>query len=192
MSIFMGPQYRTAFVPAACKTPCMGSAAPCLAGLAIVLVLVGCGGQEDESVPLGTPTTPATIQEAETSTVEVGPATTIGGEPPLASDSFRMPSGNIGCRTGEGFLRCDILSGLKPEPEGKCQLDWTGLSLSATGPAEPVCAGDTAYDTGGPVLEYGHAWQRGEFYCASTTSGLRCVRNDGPGFFLSRRRWEAH
>jgi hypothetical protein len=104
---------------------------------------------------------------------------------------FRMPSGNIGCAfvARGASLRCDILSGLRPEPRGRCELDWTGLNVAATGRARPTCAGDTAVDRRAPVLRYGRSWRRGGVTCLSRTIGLRCRNRAGHGFFLSRERW---
>ena len=109
-------------------------------------------------------------------------------------ETFRMPSGNIACGyiTGVGpvTLRCDILSGLKPEPRGRCQNDWTGLSMGR-GTARPTCAGDTVYDRRARVLKYGSVWKRGPFTCVSLLIGLSCVNTTGHGFFLSKERWVA-
>jgi hypothetical protein len=108
--------------------------------------------------------------------------------------SFRMPSGNIACGYSTDFgpvtLRCDILSGLRPEPRGRCELDWTGLSMGR-GSARPTCAGDTVYDRKAPVLRYGTVWKRGPFTCVSLLIGLSCVNSTGHGFFLSKERWVA-
>jgi hypothetical protein len=108
--------------------------------------------------------------------------------------SFRMPSGNIACGYSTDFgpvtLRCDILSGLRPEPRGRCELDWTGLSMGR-GSARPTCAGDTVYDRKAPVLKYGGVWKRGPFTCVSLLIGLSCVNSTGHGFFLSKERWVA-
>ena len=108
--------------------------------------------------------------------------------------SFRMPSGNIACGYSTDFgpvtLRCDILSGLRPEPRGRCELDWTGLSMGR-GSARPTCAGDTVYDRKAPVLKYGSVWKRGPFTCVSLLIGLSCVNSTGHGFFLSKERWVA-
>ena len=77
---------------------------------------------------------------------------------------FRTPSANIGCVSssdpglGGPYLRCDILSGLKPKPAKPrgCNLDWGfGFELHATGSAKTVCAGDTAVDRRAKVLRYG-------------------------------------
>ncbi len=108
--------------------------------------------------------------------------------------SFRMPSGNIACGYSTDFgpvtLRCDILSGLRPEPRRRCELDWTGLSMGR-GSATPTCAGDTVYDRKAPVLRYGSVWKRGPFTCLSLLIGLSCVNSTGHGFFLSKQRWVA-
>jgi len=107
---------------------------------------------------------------------------------------FRMPSGNIACAYFTGFgpvtLRCDILSGLKPRPSRRCDLDWTGLSMGR-GSATPTCAGDTVYDRRASVLTYGSVWRRGPFTCISLLIGLSCVNSTGHGFFLSKERWVA-
>ncbi len=108
--------------------------------------------------------------------------------------SFRMPSGNIACGYSTDFgpvtLRCDILSGLRPEPRRRCELDWTGLSMGR-GTARPTCAGDTVYDRKARVLKYGSVWKRGPFTCVSLLIGLSCVNSTGHGFFLSKERWVA-
>lgn len=108
--------------------------------------------------------------------------------------TFRLPSGNIGCSgfVGAGrrpsYLRCDILSGLRPQPRQPCELDWTGYSLRPTGRARPVCAGDTAYDNRARVLRYDSTWRQGAYVCGSGRMGLRCKNREGRGFVLSRAR----
>lgn len=107
---------------------------------------------------------------------------------------FRTPSGNIGCagsvaaRGLPSFLRCDILSGLQPQPRAACRLDWTGFSLMSKGAARPVCAGDTVYDRRAPIVRYSTAWKQKGLTCRSRRSGLRCTNAAGRGFFLSRAR----
>jgi hypothetical protein len=108
---------------------------------------------------------------------------------------FRTPTSNIGCvyssepgRTGP-YLRCDILSGLKPKPRrpNGCTVDWTfGFQMNRTGRARTVCAGDTAVNTHAKVLRYGHKWTAGGFSCTSRRTGLRCRNRSGHGFSLSR------
>jgi uncharacterized protein DUF6636 len=101
---------------------------------------------------------------------------------------FQMPSKNVGCiyEPSSQVMRCDILSGLVPEPTEPCPVDWTGFVLEETGPAQPSCAGDTVYDAGAPVLDYGERWSRGRLACESLQTGLRCENEDGHGFTLAR------
>ena len=104
---------------------------------------------------------------------------------------FQLPSRNIGCAYGTSptYLRCDIRSGLKPAPRGKCDLDWTGLQITPTGRARPTCAGDTALLPNAPVLAYGRTWRRGGIACTSRRTGLRCRNRAGHGFTLARQAW---
>lgn len=108
----------------------------------------------------------------------------------LSGVKFQTPSGNIHCRQSGRTLRCDILSGLKPEPKKRCELDWTGLSLGREGRARPQCAGDTVADHDAPVLEYGDQWQRNGRRCVSLESGLHCSNFGGWHFKLSREDWD--
>jgi hypothetical protein len=114
-------------------------------------------------------------------------------QPELRSASFRTPSTNIACRSyrfgGRTFLRCDIRSGLRPQPRRRCQLDWTGLQLSSRDRATPSCAGDTVYHARAPILRYGRRWSRGGISCVSRTTGLTCRNRSGRGFVLARERW---
>jgi hypothetical protein len=108
---------------------------------------------------------------------------------------FRTPSSNIYCAYNapqgahRATLRCDLLSGLNPAPRRRCELDWTGIALSATGRAAAQCAGDTVADRRLPVLGYGSTWRRGRFTCVSRRPGLTCRNRSGHGFFLSRGAW---
>lgn len=107
---------------------------------------------------------------------------------------FQTPSKNIACGYATGFgpasLRCDIRSGLRPEPRGACELDWTGVSMNATGRARPACAGDTVASPSAYVLHYGRMWARTGFMCLSSRIGLMCTNRTGNGFFLSKERWQ--
>ena len=150
----------------------------------LVLTLAACGGGSTETVTV----VGATQTVVDTVTVE--PVPTISTTTPaLTSRTLQMPSKNIGCTEGEGVLVCDILSGLRPEPKKQCELDWTGMEMETLGPAQPRCAGDTAYDQSAPVLEYGTAWSRGGFTCVSMSNGLECRNRENHGFLLSRERW---
>jgi len=150
----------------------------------LVLTLAACGGGSTETVTV----VGATQTVVDTVTVEPVPTITTT-TPALTSRTLQMPSKNIGCTEGEGVLVCDILSGLRPEPKKQCELDWTGMEMETLGPAQPRCAGDTAYDQSAPVLEYGTAWSRGGFTCVSMSNGLECRNRENHGFLLSRERW---
>ena len=127
-------------------------------------------------------------------------ASLAGGGPGRAASQpsvlvhFRTPSHNIGCAitlpapSYPASLRCDILSGLRPEPKRRCELDWTGYFLPSTGAARPVCAGDTIYDQRARILRYGETWRRGAYVCRSRRTGLHCTNRGGRGFVLSRAR----
>ena len=136
-----------------------------------------------------------TPDESPSAIVEPNPGTDKGSDQaPLDSDSFIMPSRNIGCGylsvEGDNLLRCDILSGLDPPPDKPCDLDWTGAVMGAQGRAREQCAGDTIFDASAPVLDYGRTWSQDGITCTSSESGLGCQNDDGHGFFLSRARWE--
>lgn len=151
--------------------------------LAPVLAAVACGGQEAVTVTV-------TGRQPPPETVTVEPMPTITATTPaLTSPTFQMPSKNIGCAASEGVLVCDILSGLKPEPKSNCELDWTGMEMERLGPAQPRCAGDTAYVQSAPVLQYGASWSRDGFTCLSQESGLQCRNRENHGFLLARRTW---
>ena len=154
--------------------------------LGLVLAAAACGGGTTETVTVtGTPQT-----ETNTVTVTLEPESTIStSAPPLKTPTFQMPSKNIGCATSEGVLVCDILSGLKPEPKQKCELDWTGMEMEGLGPSQPRCAGDTAYVQSAPVLHYGSTWSRDGFTCVSQENGLQCRNKENHGFLLARNAW---
>ena len=107
---------------------------------------------------------------------------------------FQTPSKNIGCLVSPaegrraGYLRCDILSGVRPQPRGTCELDWTGYSMQGRGAARPTCAGDTVYAQRARILRYGTIWKQVDFVCRSQRTGLRCTNAAGRGFVLARAR----
>jgi hypothetical protein len=149
------------------------------------------GGGMGEAAPTQATTddTPGTTTVVET----VEPTVTVAPDPPPSSSlAFQTPSRNIGCMYSPEFgtLRCDILSGLQPEPEGVCQLDWTGIAMTRTGTARVQCAGDTVYDRDARVVAYGTTWARAGITCLSRPTGLRCTNERDHGFFLSRARWD--
>ena len=108
-----------------------------------------------------------------------------------AGSFFQLPSRNIGCayNANPAVLRCDIRSGLKPQPRRRCELDWTGLAIAPRGRPTPTCAGDTAILPEAPVLSYGRTWRRNGIACRSRVTGLRCTNRSGHGFTLARQGW---
>jgi hypothetical protein len=120
------------------------------------------------------------------------------GASAASPNSFRLPSGNIGCIysdasvTGHAWLRCDIRFGLRPEPKRVCELDWTGIVFPTASKPKPECAGDTAIDQRARVIPYGGRWTRGGYTCFSQRVGLRCTRRNGHGLFLSRTSWRVY
>jgi hypothetical protein len=153
----------------------------------LVLVLAtACGGGGTETVTVSqTETVTRTVTEAATTPV----TDTAPSQPGASSATFQMPSRNIGCLFDFQRLRCDILSGLEPEPEEDCEFDWVGLDMGVTGPAAPNCGSDTVYDAGAPMLEYGETWSRGGIVCESDESALTCTNRDGSEFTLARGIW---
>lgn len=104
--------------------------------------------------------------------------------------SFRSPSGNIGCVMFEGGARCDIRKRewSPPSRPASCpeQVDFgQGLSVEHTGEASVVCAGDTALDPSAAPLEYGEASELGGTQCISRSEGITCANHSGHGFFIS-------
>lgn len=128
----------------------------------------------------------------------IGAALALASSSSAAYQAFRTPSGNIGCIyakfAGEpAYLRCDILTRLKPLPRrpASCPdyVEWGyGYWMGKKSKARVVCAGDTAIDPGARVLKYGWYWQRNGFRCESRRAGLTCVNARGKGWFLSRQR----
>jgi hypothetical protein len=151
--------------------------------ITIALAAAACGGgtTTTETVVVATETEVSTVTAAQ----PVPTVTTIA----LSSRTFQMPSKNIGCTQSEDVLVCDILSGLNPEPKRSCELDWTGMEMERSGPAQARCAGDTAYDQNAPELAYGDTWGRQGFFCTSAETGLTCRNRDQHGFSLARERW---
>jgi hypothetical protein len=109
---------------------------------------------------------------------------------------FRMPSNNIFCAyivsssPYAKYLRCDIMSGVKPKPTGpRCIEGSRGVSadIDVTGRATFPCSSDTVYNKGARLLNYGKTWSRGGFSCKSSLAGLKCSNLSRHGFFLSRK-----
>lgn len=107
--------------------------------------------------------------------------------------TFQMPSKNIGCGFTDqpNFLRCDIDSGLTPEPvkPKSCEQDFGfAVGMKPSGKAYSLCVGDTVRTSTARILRYGTTWHRSGITCSSSKIGLRCTNRSGHGFFLSRGR----
>lgn len=111
------------------------------------------------------------------------------------SHDFLTPSGNIGCITFSGYLRCDIAHKswrARRTGRSRCPLV-RGDSLVMRGTGRPLwtCHGDTVLMPLGsePTLPYGKTWRSGPFTCRSRITGLTCTNRSGHGFFLSRQSY---
>jgi hypothetical protein len=164
---------------------------PLARSAALALVLLGlasaCGGGGTETVTAGVTVTEAVT--VTTTVTETAPTETT--EPVASTPSFQTPSRNIGCLFARRQLRCDILSGLAPEPAEDCEFDWVGVEMGVTGEAGPNCGSDTVFDSGAPTLAYGSTWARRGIQCESRRSGLSCTNRAGHGFTLARGSWSA-
>jgi hypothetical protein len=110
---------------------------------------------------------------------------------------FRMPSNNIFCMYVSSksprakYLRCDIMSGLRPKPSSKGCIEGergVSVSMNVKGKAKYTCASDTVYNPKAKKLKYGKTWRKGGFVCKSKKTGLKCTNRSRHGFFLSRAR----
>lgn len=166
--------------------------------LAASLALLACGDSEQSTV---TETTTVTSDSSTTATTTGGDtSTTADGETPPAdievdeSATFVSPTGNIGCFIDKSAVRCDIAERdwKPPKPPADCQLDYgQGITLTAGGSAELVCAGDTVLGSGGQELAYGQSISAGLLRCESAEDGITCRDIEtGRGFELSRESYE--
>lgn len=113
---------------------------------------------------------------------------TAGAGAAASIQTFRTPSGHIGCAYDTTMLRCDVDDvAHKPTRPKACELDYgSAFGLTRTGRARRLCVGDTAMDPKAKVLNYGKTKHYGPFTCTSRTTGLRCTTAAGHGFTLSR------
>lgn len=108
---------------------------------------------------------------------------------------FTSPSGNIACFIEPRYVRCDIRErDWTPPPKPADCPEFTGwgqgLRLGAGGPADFVCAGDTALN-GADALEYGDVIMAGSIECRSEESGISCWdAQSGGEFSISREGYE--
>ena len=174
-----------------------------LAGVLAVATLAGCGGDDSTSTVTETSTaasSSATTTTADSTATEASSTTTSSedGAPPPADitvrklTSFSSPTGNIGCYIDRSSVRCDISQRdwEPPKAPASCDLDYgQGISLSAGGAPEFVCAGDTALGAGKP-LAYGQSISAGLLRCESEESGMSCTdAESGRGFTISKQSY---
>jgi len=174
--------------------------------LVSVLGLAACGGDDSKTVTTTVttpPTTPTTPTAPTTPTTPTTDTTNSGGAPNPGAptkvvhlDSFKTPSGNIGCSLAGNVARCDIKAkdwdpGARP---AGCpsEVDFgQGVEVSNSGKGKIVCAGDTALDPTAPTLAYGSNSTVGDYDCASRENGVTCINNgDGHGFFIAKDRYQ--
>jgi hypothetical protein len=146
-------------------------------------LLGACGGGETKYVTVTSQSSKTTEDQA-----------TTKSSPVRRFDSFRSPSGNIGCYMDDESVRCDIRerSWKSPPKPPNCDVDYGyGISVGTTGLADLICAGDTALNPKATALQYGERNVVGDFSCGSEQAGMTC-RNTrtGSGFFLSRERYQ--
>jgi len=108
---------------------------------------------------------------------------------------FNMPSGKVGCQyTPAGGS--DVYEPEDGGPELGCdRIEPTYLRfiLGKSGKAKRYQnVGDSGCCDGSHTLNYGNSWRKGPFSCTSDRSGLRCSRNDGHGFFISRSKTQVY
>jgi hypothetical protein len=157
--------------------------------------LAGCGGGT-ETVTIPGP--PGGGQAAGTSTAAKRTATAAVPAPArvVHLDTFRSPTGNIGCTLLDQVARCDIekRSWRPPPRPSSCPeiVDFgQGLEVGASSPARFVCAGDTARDPASPVLAYGSGSRETGVECVSATAGITCTSRaqSRHGFFISTQSY---
>ena len=103
--------------------------------------------------------------------------------------AFQVPSGNITCALSRESVHCEIFrkryTPYIPQPQS-CNLDYGHrVSVSAYGPAEFDCYGDSMQGIAEGTLGYGREIRRGRIGCLSEEDGLTCETIGGTGFFLS-------
>ena len=105
---------------------------------------------------------------------------------------FVSPSGTVACMLESDYVRCDIMDRdwAPPPRPADCEFDYgQGIAISDSGPAEFVCAGDTAFGSD-EVLPYGESMSSGPMRCESSEPGVTCRNGEtGAGFFLSRQSY---
>jgi hypothetical protein len=168
----------------------IGVLATVVLGLGIALAVVVSDDDADET---RTVTRDVTRESTVTRTTTTGTDGSTRRADVRRLSSFQSPSKNIGCQLGGGVARCDIREReWSPPPKpANCDVDWgQGISVSRSGVATFVCAGDTAHDASSTMLAYGENAAFGAFTCKSRSNGVTCEsRSSGHGFLINRERY---
>ena len=107
---------------------------------------------------------------------------------------FVTPSGNIGCiYTPEGGTSVyETTDGLAEIQCDRVEPDYIRAILGGQGEGYiPDDVGDASCCSLTQQIDYGHIVTLGPFQCLSERQGLTCARDDGHGFFLSRKLVQA-
>lgn len=168
----------------------MSAAARLIAIAAVLALLAGCGGDDEQAAPRPGKATTVIRTVTKATTARVTTEITVRQVKQLTG--FSSPSANIGCYIDRRNVRCDISkrSWTTPRKPASCELDFgQGIGINAGGRPAFVCAGDTALGAKGK-LAYGEGIQAGVLRCVSRRSGITCQDTEsGRGFSLSRERY---
>ena len=107
---------------------------------------------------------------------------------------FVTPSGNIGCiYTPEGGTSVyETTDGLAEIQCDRVEPDYIRAILGGQGEGYILDdVGDASCCSLTQQIDYGHIVTLGPFQCLSERQGLTCARDDGHGFFLSRKLVQA-
>jgi hypothetical protein len=161
--------------------------------LAIVVLAIAACGDDDAGGGETFTVTETTTSAEETSSDDGDGAAPAADLEVTELTAFQSPSGNIGCQIDRESVRCDIgeRDWQPPAPPADCDLDFgQGISLSAGGTAEFVCAGDTTLGAG-EQLAYGRSISAGLLRCESSSAGITCRDiESGRGFSIARKDFE--
>lgn len=147
------------------------------AGLALALLLTGCGGSDGE--PVAVPTT-----VAPTTTRVPLPVPTLEGSP----TTFRTPDGDVGCELQPAYARCDVkrASWKAPKKPSDCGNRWgDAVEVAAGSRATFICWFGPSPLSSTRVLRVGQAIKVGLMTCRALTTGVECS-GEGHGFRLGR------
>jgi hypothetical protein len=177
-----------------------------VAGLAVTLIVAGCGGgtagtSDTTTITATTATQTVTVTTETTTTRTTGGPTTMLPWPPAGlktgeNPGLRTPSGNIECFLLSSFgVGCNAIKHewtLPPKP-ASCEFEWTdSVFLAPKGRPGFWCSSNAVFYSGPYwprfTFPYGTSVSGGGITCVSRVSGVTCTNGDKHGFFLSRQR----